>query len=127
MKAMRLFLSSVVVVVLAIGLAACTSVSSSAPKTTTPSSNAPTGITKAGTGVIAGYADSCSGLMEHVHVKVVLYRGTKLIASETVRSGASFRFSVTPGSYKVRADHRSVQVTVRAGRTVTASLLTVCL
>jgi hypothetical protein len=80
-----------------------------------------------GQGVISGFADSCSGLMEHVHVKVLLYRGPRLVSSETIRSGAGFRFSVVPGSYRVMADHRSVRVTVRAGRTATASLLSVCL
>jgi len=123
---MRRF-GSAVVIVLAIGLAACTSVPSNAPKTTTHSTNPPTGITRVGKGVVAGFADSCSGLMEHVHVKVLLYQGARIVASVTVRSGARFHFSVAPGSYRVMADHRSVQVMVRAGRTVTASLLTVCL
>ena len=116
-----------VTVALVIGLAACTSVSSGASKTTTRSSSAPTGITKAGDGVVTGFADSCSGLMEYVHVKVLLYRGRKMVASETVRSGARFHFSVAPGPYRVMTGHRSVRVSVRAGQSVTASLLTVCI
>jgi hypothetical protein len=120
-------LGAPLIVVLAVGLAACASTPSSAPTTMTRPSRPPTSTIEPGQGVISGFADSCSGLMEHVHVKVLLYRGPRLVSSETIRSGAGFRFSVVPGSYRVMADHRSVRVTVRAGRTATASLLSVCL
>jgi hypothetical protein len=93
----------------------------------TRSSRPPTSTIAPGDGIISGFADSCSGLMEHVHLKVLLYRGPRLVASETIRSGARFRFSVAPGPYRVMVDHRSVRVTLRAGRTETASLLSVCL
>lgn len=65
--------------------------------------------------------------MEYTHVDVVIYHGRTEVASEDIRSGARFSFRVHPGSYRVAVGHRSDDVTVEPGRTVTASLLTVCM
>ncbi len=78
-------------------------------------------------GAIAGFADSCSGFMEQSRVRVLLYSGRRLLATETVRSGAGYHFLVAPGSYRVMAGHRVDEVAVTAGHTTTASLLMVCL
>jgi hypothetical protein len=114
-------LKVVTFLVLALALAACASATPSSPDSTAIS------VPAGSHGVITGFADSCSGLMEQVHVKVRLYSGRSLVASETIRSGARFRFSVRPGAYEVMADHRSDEVAVTAGHTVSASLLMVCL
>ena len=57
------------------------------------------------TGVVTGIVDACQGLAlptgESLPVKVSFYSGSGLVASETVRSGAKYRLSVTPGSYRV--------------------------
>ena len=81
------------------------------------------------TGVVTGYADACQGLVvpthRTLHVKVSLYSGSNLVASETIRSGARYRFSVAPGSYRVVTWHTQ-DVVVRAGQTVTANFPNVC-
>lgn len=111
---------AVTAVLLAIGLASCAS-APAGPLT-------PGGVTIGSQkGAVSGFADSCSGLMEQSHVRVLLYSGRRLLATETVRSGTGYRFVVAPGSYRVMAGHRVDEVEVRPGRTTTASLLMVCL
>jgi hypothetical protein len=119
-------LKIVILIVVAFALAACAPTTRGLPGAT--SNSTPKGGSSAShDSVVTGFADSCSGLMEHVDVKVRLYSGQRLMATETVRSGARFRFSVHPGSYRVMADHRFDDVTVTAGHSVNASLLMVCL
>jgi len=80
-------------------------------------------------GVVTGYADACQGLVvpthTTLHVKVNLYSGSNLVASETIRSGARYRFSVAPGSYRLTT-WRSQDVVVQAGQMVTVNLPNVC-
>ena len=75
-------------------------------------------------GVVTGIAYACQGLAlppgDVLHVKVSLYSGPSLAASETVRSGSQYRFSVTPGTYRVTGWWGSKGVAVRAGYRVTA-------
>jgi len=52
--------------------------------------------------------------------------GPSLAASETVRSGAKYRFSVSPGSYRVTGWWGTKGVTVRAGHRVTADFFDAC-
>lgn len=82
------------------------------------------------TGVVTGVAYACQGLAlppgEVLHVKVSLYSGPSLVASETVRSGAKYRFAVSPGSYRVTGWWGSKGVLVQAGRTVNASFPDYC-
>jgi hypothetical protein len=99
----------IVLVVVALMLAACTA------STVRP------------TGVVTGVADACGGLItSHVspHVKVRLYSGPSLVASETIRSGATFRFSVAPGSYRVSGGPGEAPkvVVIRAGGVVTDNI-----
>jgi hypothetical protein len=108
-------LVAVAMVVLAMTLAACTA------STVRPS------------GVVTGIADACGGLITtHVspHVKVRLYSGPSLVASETTRSGATFRFSVAPGSYRVAGGPGEAPkvVVIRTGAVVTDNIpdLNVC-
>jgi hypothetical protein len=79
------------------------------------------------TGVVAGVASACQGLAlqagESLPVEVSLYSGSSLIASETVRSGSKYRFSVTPGSYRVTGWWGSKGATVRAGRIAAANFM----
>jgi len=81
------------------------------------------------TGVVTGFVDACVALQvptsKPLHVKVVLYLGQTLLASETVRSGATYRFVVAPGSYRVAA-WRSEDVVVRTGQTVTVNFPDIC-
>ena len=101
-----------VVVVTALSLAACTT------STAKP------------TGVVAGVAYACSGLPPFVtgrqEVKVSLYSGSGAVASETIRSGAKYRFSVHPGTYRLVGWWRSKVVTVRAGDVATVNILNLC-
>lgn len=81
-------------------------------------------------GIVTGYADACVGIlpagetvnMSALHVKVALYSGAKSVASETARSGATYRFSVAPGAYWVKGRWGSEAVTVRPGHLVTADI-----
>lgn len=111
------FRGALLCLALAVCLASCSSSPVHSSGTAAPS----------GKGTVTGFADSCSGLKENTFVKVVLYDKHRLVASETVRSGTRFRFSVAPGSYLVMVEHRFDSVEVRAGTAVTASLLMVCL
>ena len=85
-----------------------------------------TTITMRSTGVVTGIADSCSGLEFVPHVKVRLYSGPTLLASETIRTGSRYRFSVEPGAYRVRTAARSKSVVVKGGQAVTANLRITC-
>ena len=82
------------------------------------------------TGVVTGVAYACQGLAfppgDVLHVKVSLYSGPSLVASETVRSGAKYRFSVSPGSYRVTGWWGSKGVLVRAGNTTFTNLQNSC-
>ena len=105
-------LATVAVVLMALSLGACTS---TAVKPT---------------GVVAGVAYACSGLPTVVtgrqKVKVSLYSGSRPVASVTVRSGAKYRFSVTPGTYRLVGWWRSKVVIVRAGHVATVNILNLC-
>jgi hypothetical protein len=59
-------------------------------------------------------------------VKVSLYSGSRRLVSETIRSGAKYRFSVTPGAYRLVGWWRSKAVTVRAGDVATVNILNLC-
>jgi hypothetical protein len=48
------------------------------------------------------------------------------VASETVRSGAKYRFSVPPGAYRLIGWWGSRDVKVRAGHVVTANFMNTC-
>ncbi len=89
------------------------------------------------TGVVTGFADACVGLVPAgsalPRVTVLLYSGSTVIASTTIKSGAKYRFSVTPGSYNVKAQqatpsfqYRPKVVVVSAGHSVTASFPDYC-
>jgi hypothetical protein len=82
------------------------------------------------TGVVTGVAYACSGLPPVVtgrqKVKVSLYSGSRRLVSETIRSGAKYRFSVTPGAYRLVGWWRSKAVTVRAGDVATVNILNLC-
>ncbi len=89
-----------------------------------------TGITAEPTGVVTGVAYACEGLPpptgQRLHVKVSLYSGSRSVASETVRSGAKYRFSVTPGTYRVVGWWGSRAVIVRAGDVATVNIVDYC-
>jgi hypothetical protein len=82
------------------------------------------------TGVVTGVVQACEGVEvpagEIIHVKVRLYSESKGIASQTVVSGTKYRFSVSPGTYRVTDRWGSKVVTVRAGRIVTANFWNSC-
>ncbi|MGA2806136.1 MAG: hypothetical protein ABSF89_17415 [Acidimicrobiales bacterium] len=84
------------------------------------------------TGIVTGVVQACVGVavtageIRHVKVKVSLYSGSKRVASETVRSGAKYRFSVSPETYRLTGWWGSKDVTVRAGRTVTDNFWNLC-
>ena len=98
--------------VLALGLAGCTT------STAKP------------TGVVTGVAYACEGAVlppgTILHVTVSL-QGSAAVASETVRSGAKYRFSVPPGVYQMIGWWGSRRVIVRAGHVVTANFMNTCI
>jgi hypothetical protein len=116
-------LGAVVMVVLALGLAGCTT------------------TTARLTGVVTGDAYPCVGEPETVNsprvtVTVLLYLGGKVITSEAEGPRYSYRFTAAPGRYTVTFRQRvgtvSTQpdppkgVVVRAGRTTTANIGALC-
>ena len=105
-------LGSVVMVTIGLALAGCTT------STTQP------------TGVVTGVAYACSGLPTVLtgrqKVKVSLYSGSRPVAAVTIRSGAKYRFSVTPGTYRLVGWWRSKAVTVRDGHVATVNILNLC-
>jgi hypothetical protein len=127
-------LGSIAMVVLAITVAACTSSTASPPTSTTtstrppPTSLPPTSKFVPAMGVVTGLAEPCTGPPTDLpsHVKVQLHSGLTLVASQTVRSGARYRFSVVRGSYRLTGWWGSEDVTVRVGHTVTANFLDTC-
>jgi hypothetical protein len=95
-------LGVMVMVVLALGLAGCTT------STAKP------------TGVVTGLTARCNILVPPV--KVSLYSGRTLVASATVPAGASYRLTVAPGLYNVIGlGGGSPTAAVRVGRTVTVN------
>lgn len=102
----------IVPVILALTLAACTT------STVRP------------TGVVTGFADACEAryvpVGEVLHVKVNLDSGSSVVASTTIRSGTSFRFSVVPGEYRVTGWWGTQSVTVRVAQVVTVKIRNVC-
>jgi len=116
-------LATVVVVIMALSLAACTT-SAARP-----------------TGVVTGNAYPCVGGSvragsSRVTVTVLPYSGEKVIKSETVGPHYSYRFTAAPGRYAVTLRQRvgTVRsqpyppkgVVVRAGRTTTANIGALC-
>ncbi|MGA2527657.1 MAG: hypothetical protein ABSG36_00690 [Acidimicrobiales bacterium] len=94
-----------------------------------PTVKAAAGRTAKPTGVVTGYAFACEGIApagRAFHVKISLYYDSKLVASETVKSGSKYRFSVRPGEYQVKGWWGSRGVTVRAGAVVTADFPDYC-
>jgi len=92
----------------------------------------PTRTTPKPTGIVTGVVQACEGVavtageIRHVKVKVSLYSGSKRVASETVVWGTKYRFSVSPGTYRLTGWWGSKGVTVRAGRTVTDNFWNLC-
>jgi hypothetical protein len=87
------------------------------------------------TGVVTGVDYACVGLVlagsTLPRVTVLLYSGPTVVASTTAKSGAMYRFSVAPGSYKVETQqvgfhYRPKVVVVRAGHSVTADFPDYC-
>ena len=120
-------------VVLGLTLAACTSSTTPPPTSATTSTRPPSTLPPTSTfvptvGVVTGLAEPCTGppTYQPSRVKVQLHSGLTLVASQTVRSGASYRFSVVPGSYRLTGWWGSEDVTVRVGHTVTANFLDTC-
>ena len=101
--------------VLALGLAGCTT---SAAKPT---------------GVVTGVVQACEGVavpageILRMKVKVSLYSGSKRVASETVVWGTKYRFSVSPGTYRLTGWWGSKGVTVQAGHIVTVNFWNPCI
>jgi hypothetical protein len=92
-----------------------------------------TSATAKPTGVVTGVVYACEAVHvragEIFHVKVSLYSGSKRVDSETVRSAIKFRFSVTPGEYRVTGWWGSKEVNVHPDEvvSVTGELGDVCL
>ena len=91
-------LRAVAMAAIALTLAACTT-----------STVRPTGIL---TGIAPVYELKIPLAGEVLHVKESLYPESRPIASETVRPGAKYRFSVSPGAYRVMG---TVRGTIRRG------------
>jgi CubicO group peptidase (beta-lactamase class C family) len=82
------------------------------------------------TGVVTGVAYACEGavLLPGTILRVtVSLQGSGAGVSETVRSGAKYRFSVPPGVYQVIGWWGSRRVIVRAGYVVTANFMNTCI
>ena len=111
MRTMRK-LGIVVLTVVTVALAACTT------------------TTIRPTGIVTGYADACEGPVlptgQTFHVKVSLYSGSRPVASETVRSGAKYRFSVHPGPYRVAGWWGSRAATVGTNDVATVNIVDFC-
>ena len=111
-------LALLVSLALLLALAACTSTSASSPGTSTG---------EATVGVVTGAADTCTGVASPRNIRdvtVQIFTGRTLISSETLRAGADYRFSVTPGRYRLRNGYGLFDsVVVRPGRTTTADLV----
>jgi hypothetical protein len=100
----------------------------------------PSRTTPKPTGVVTGVAYACEGALvtvgEVFHMNVSLYSGSRSVASETVRSGKTYRLTAAPGVYTVKVRQQVGNVTaepyppravvVRAGRTTTANFRIVC-
>jgi hypothetical protein len=117
---------AVVMMLLSLMLARCTGsiAPSSAITTTTTATSLRT------TGVVTGVAYACSGLPAVItgrqKVRVSLHSGSRPVSSVTIRSGARYRFSVTPGTYRLVGWWRSKTVTVRTGDVATVNIVDYC-
>jgi hypothetical protein len=60
------------------------------------------------------------------YVLVDLYSGRTHVASERIRTGRKYRFSVSAGSYQVKGWWGSDAVAVQAGRVVTFNMVDTC-
>jgi len=90
----------------------------------------PTRTTPKPTGIVTGVAEVCEGVQVeilHVKVKVSLYSRSKRVASETVVWGTKYRFSVSPGTYRLTGWWGSKGVTVQAGHIVTVNFWNPCI
>jgi hypothetical protein len=90
----------------------------------------PSRTTPRPTGVVTGVAEDCEAAqveLLHVKVKASLYSGSKRVASETVVWGTKYRFSVSPGTYRLTGWWGSKAVTVRAGHIVLVSFWNPCI
>jgi hypothetical protein len=82
------------------------------------------------TGIVTWVAEDCEAAQVqilHVKVKVSLYSGSKRVASETVVWGTKYRFSVSPGTYRLTGWWGSKRVTVQAGHIVIVSFWNPCI
>ena len=111
-------LALLVSLALLLALAACTTTSSPSPSTSTA---------VATVGVVTGAADTCTGVASPRNIRdvtVQIFDGRTLISSETLRSGADYRFSVAAGRYRLTNGYGLVDsVVVRPGRTTSADLV----
>jgi hypothetical protein len=93
-----------------------------------------TAATKAETphpGVLAGTAGECSGLPDQpAHpVRVIVYRGSRVVENQTKLGSHPFRFSLAPGKYRVTTDQSyviPVNVVVHSGVVAHASVFADC-
>ena len=112
----------------ALGLAAgaCTQTTSAVPSSTA----GPTTATKPVEGVLTGVVQACEGAFQpgHPHLTVVIsvLSGPLLIASQTLRSGGRYHFSVVPGSYELQGWWGSKAVEVGKGAVVTRNFANYC-
>ena len=78
---------------------------------------------------MTGYADACAVPIGTyaTHVKVRVYSGGTLVASETIESGATYWFSVAPGSYRVVGPGEAPKIVViHTGQVVTDNIPDLC-
>ena len=132
-------LAAVAMVVMALMLSACTSSTVPSPTTTTTVSKTVIHGNKVKpTGAVTGVAYACWGTAgSPPPVTVLLYSGSRFIASKTVASGKEYRLTAKAGMYTVKLrqeqgsrsfqPYRPKGVLVRAGRTVTANFPAICI
>jgi hypothetical protein len=100
-----------VLVVLGLSLAACGASQSVPPST------------QNGFGIVTGFAEGCQAHFPvkpaHPRMKVGLFSGPSLVASEAIRSGDTYRFPVAPRSYRVTVLSNSKDIAAVAGRRAT--------
>ncbi len=124
-------LGLVVMIVSAVTLGACSSTPATSPSSSSrPSSTsrATTTTMKPAVGVVTGIVQPCTGLASFApsHVKVQLYSSSTLVASDTVRADAKYRFSIAPGSYRLKGWWGFRTAVIRAGRTLTVNFPDLC-
>jgi len=118
-------------IAVALCLAACTL--SSSPSASTPSrpsstSPATTNTTEPRVGIVTGIVQACTGPTSRVpvHVTISLYRGQYLVKTDTVRSGATYRFAVKAGTYVETGWWGFKGVVARAGHVLTVNFSAAC-